>query len=247
MFKKIFFVLLLTLLVPFVFAQGYYADLEIDVFEDGSISIEGITNYESLQNISNSQIYTSKNGEFWLFNLSTNKFFEDFIFKLNLPEGVKINYIKTTPQFRIEHNGEKLSIIGLGENRKLNILVQYKIEKKYSFLNKDEVIAFLTGILVFSLIFGSVFLIKYLFGPKNEKNVEDINKVKFNLEILPSRQKDIINIIKEKKKITQKELVEIMKIPKSSVSRNVNSLVARNILDKEKIGITTFLVLRNKD
>lgn len=243
MYKQLF--ILFLLLLPLISAQEYYADIEIEVFDDGSTTIDGISNYPYLQNISNSQLYTSKKGEFWLFNLTTDVHFEDFIFKLNLPEGVEINYIKTTPQFRIEDNGESLSIIGLGEDRELNILVQYKINKKYSFLSSEQWIAFLLGLLVFSLIFGTIFLIKSSYGPKEIKfKSQEREEQIFNLDILPSRQKQIIEIIKKEKKISQKDLVKIMNIPKSSVSRNVNSLISRNILDKEKVGITTFLFLK---
>ena len=242
MLKKVFLLFLLFLLIPFNFANNYYADLEIDILDDGSTTIIGITNYNELKNITNSQIYTSKQGEYWLFNLTTNQLFEDFIFKLNLPENVEINYIKTTPHFRIEDSGDSLSIVGLGSNKELNILVQYKINNQYSMLSHEQIIAFLTGLLVFTIVFGIVVGIKYYFGPVKTKEPKENTKI--NLDILPQRQREIVKIIEKHKKISQKELQKIMQIPKSSVSRNVNSLAARQILEKERSGVTIFLSLK---
>lgn len=256
-----FFVLFFLILSSFsyVYSENYYADIEIDIFEDGSVTINGVTNYAGLKNISNSQNYTSKKGEMWIFNLTTDEVFEDFIFKINFPAGVQINYIKTTPRFRIEDNGDSISLIGIGDSQELNILIQYKIIKDenssgafFSVENYFFIFSFVLFLFVLFIIYLAYS--KFKIFEKNEfpisKNVNPNNNINsnvkelINLDLLSGRQKEIVEILLKRDKISQKELQEILKIPKSSVSRNVNSLVSRGFIVKQRSGITTFISLK---
>lgn len=260
-FRFIFFKLfslcfLILISSSYVYSENYYADIEIDIFEDGSVTINGITNYAELKNISNSQNYTSKKGEMWIFNLTTDGVFEDFIFKVNFPPGVQINYIKTTPRFRIEDNGKSISLIGIGDSQELNILIQYKIIKDenssgafFSVENYFFIFSFVLFLFVLFIIYLAYS--KFKIFEKNESSISkninsNINNAKesINLDLLSGRQKEIVEILLKRDKISQKELQEILKIPKSSVSRNVNSLVSRGFIVKQRSGITTFISLK---
>ena len=89
------------------------------------------------------------------------------------------------------------------------------------------------------LVLSFFFTKKY----QNKKEEKAIRK-EIDLAILPERQKEIINILKIKNKITQKELEEIMKIPKASISRNVKTLQVKGILKKEQVGNTNYISLK---
>lgn len=237
--KKLISIFLFILFIQVNFAN-YYADIEIFVDEKGETTITGTSNYLLLNQIEFSPHYTSKKGEFWVFNLSIQEPFDNFIYELNLPKGSEVNYVRTTPNLRFSEENNAIKLIGTGESRELNILVQYKINKSNSF----DVNIFL----IYFIIFVSILILSLrLFGFKFRKSREVNKKKEIKKEInvnLPQRQIDIINILKEKKKVTQKELEEIMKIPKSSISRNIRTLEIKGYIKKETIGVTNYISLK---
>ncbi len=273
--KKIIFIFLLSLfLLNFIYSSDYYLDSNIQIFNDGSVNINSITNLDYLKNISHSQKYTSKKEEYWIFNLTTNEVFSEYIYELTLPENSQINYIKTTPNIRFENENNKIKIIGIGNHMPLEILIQYKILNPIDFNlinynrnfqgdSKIITIIGITSILLIIVLSVIIFiLIKNInkirnnlnnIGNKtnlNNRNNGEDNKLNNNLEkvyeLLSERQKEIINILKEKEKITQKELEKIMEIPKSSISRNIRTLEIKSIIVKERVGNTNYIFLNNK-
>lgn len=268
-FKKLFtfFVLFVNLL--FISYSTYYADIQIDLDSQGLIDIYGKSDLEELINIENSPNYTSKSGSVWFFNLTTSQVMDSFLFELILPPGASINYIKTTPNFRIDEREGRIVIIGVGENKPLTILVQYEIKSKFE--EKVSLFGDLIQNYIFILVgfFGIFFgfLISKLFHKfdENKKIKAEISKLgintktelvkgdlevkngsalKFDTSILPQRQRDILDILKDREKITQKELESLMEIPKSSVSRNVKTLEVKGLIEKVQVGQTNYLSLK---
>ncbi|MCH8520159.1 MAG: MarR family transcriptional regulator [Nanoarchaeota archaeon] len=261
---------------------NYYADVEIIVSETGLVTINGITNYEDFQDIQTHK-YTSKNGEMWLLNISVDEVFSDYLFRLILPENVAVNYIKTTPNIRFETIDSKLNIVGVGQNRKFELLVQYSFQDEILgdssqnyFNDLQLVILVILIIILFSILMMYILamrknsLTKHLVGKSlidniekenindGENVVDDINnnnqnkddlykqKLKEEYSYLPLRQREIISILCEEDQITQRVLEKRLNIPKSSVSRNVHSLVIKNIIIKKESGNTNVLEL-NKE
>lgn len=68
---KLLFCSLLAIIffTPLIYSIGnsisYYADVEIDINQDGSVTVDGTTNYDFLKNITNSHEFTSKKGKVW--------------------------------------------------------------------------------------------------------------------------------------------------------------------------------------
>ncbi len=245
---KIYLIFILFLLIPVSYAQNY-ADITIEVFENGAITIEGTTNYPQLQNITSSQEFTTKKGKFWILNITTKENLDTFLFELILPEGSTTNYIKTTPTFRIENKDNKIHLIGTGENKPLTLIVQYQVKPQITTTAQNNLTNFLwLFLIVVILILAITAGIK--FSKTNQKeinNKEETSESKIDLSILPQRQQDIINILKEKGKITQKQLENLMQIPKSSVSRNVKTLEIKHIIEKQQIGNTNYLSLKENN
>jgi len=248
MFKK---VVLLFIYFSSIFCgfSSYYGDLKIFVDESGRTTISGLTDYGGLI-ISDSQKFTSKDEEFWIFNLSVDEVFSSFVFELNLPNGAQTNYIKTTPNFRIaQGNNGNLQIIGLGENRKLNILVQYSISDSmgqssfyfWSYFLLGFVILCIFGFVVFKKIKKAKVVKEVVSTIENE--VKEIIGVDYSKLNLNERQLKIISLLEKFEKISQKDLEIELNIPKSSVSRNLQALSAKNIVKIEKVGITNFVSL----
>lgn len=262
-FFSIFYFILFLFLLNNIFAQTYYADIDIYVENDGKVTIKGLTNYEPYQNILNSQQFTSKNGEYWILDLNSNETFDSYLFNLYLPNGAVLNYIKTTKNIKFDEKDGKKLIIGKDINKQFRLLAQYKIlddtKTGQTSLFSNQVLLFVIIGMFFLLMVLLIIIyfnlrIKHIISNKNNNNNsnntisndinEEIIKEKYDYSILPQRQKDIINILKEKSKITQKELENLMQIPKSSVSRNLRTLEIKGIIEKEQIGQTNYISLK---
>jgi len=271
MLKRVFLLLVIFLNINLVLGNNFYADLEIDVLDNGLVFIDGDTNHPELSNVTSSSKFTSKNQEFWVLNITTDEVFDNFSYILNLPKGVEINYIRTTPKVKFEDTDESISILGQGENQKFRILIQYKINNNSEDNKNSQILNGIIFVLFVFVLVLSLFLV-YKFKFKSKKHKEILNKtlkkdlkenldkqvevdlidnkvdnVEVSFKNLSERQKQIIDIVTDNVRISQKQLVEILDIPKSSVSRNVNSLVNKNILDKEKVGLTTYIFLKKQE
>lgn len=281
-FIKIAFVAAFILLITNSFSAPYYADIEIEVKETGKVLIDGTTNYESFKNTESHQ-YTTKDKKMWLLNISTqDDNFSNYIFRVILPQGASVNYIKTTPNIRFETVDSKLNIIGVGNDKPIDILIQYSFKDETD-LNNHTIGSFISDnlIVVLFLIIILILIIISLYGMKikstlNNKEMLDDKKYEINggiqhkkfentfetnnqsskedeeenLEFiknihsyLPQRQKQIIEILCDEKQITQKKLELKLNIPKSSVSRNIQSLVNKRIIIKKESGNTNILEL----
>jgi uncharacterized membrane protein len=247
MIKRIFLFLTVfaTLFAPAF--SGNYADIEIDIGKDGLVSITGPTNYPQLKDISNSAAYTSKTGEYWLFNLTVSEQFDEYIFVLNLPMNSQVNYIKAPENFRIENNNGRISIVGFAEESDMNIIVQYKISYIDYLMGKNTIILILSGMLVFMIIFSVTLLLKFNDIKKRRQITKDDHMQKdnpYDISLFTERQQEIIKLLEKHKKMTQKELEQTMKIPKSSISRNIRTLEIKGIISKERVGHTNYLIIK---
>lgn len=223
-----FILLLFTLSV---YAQQNYADIKIDVTNSGLVTITGETDYQELL-AQDSPDYTSKKGKYWVLNISINKKFSDLVYVLNLPENSKINYLKTPSLTRIEDEDKGISIIGTAQNKPFTLIVQYSIGQNK--ISTNFTIVFLTIFLPISVLF---ILIKKKKRPK----------ISFNKDSLTQRQKQILKIVeKSRKPVTQARIEKISKLPKSSLSRNIESLVRKQVLKKEARGMSNIISLNKK-
>lgn len=271
----LFLLILLTINTQIILAiedTNQYADIKIYLDEKGITNIDGNTNINELKNIDNSQEFTSKNKEIWTFNLTTKNKLSYYVYELHLPNYAKINYIKTTKNFRIENEKNHIVLIGTGNNETMEIIVQYSIDFKQQLISNES----LTGLVItLAIIIFIIIIVLFLLpnskllkikpnnknnnNSKNDNNKEnnnnnnnDNNDNKLNEEQnfiyknLPIRQQEIITILQENKKITQKELQKKMNIPKSSISRNINSLISRNIITRTKYGQTNYLEIKKE-
>lgn len=232
--------LLLLMLLPGAYAQ-YYADIDITVQEDGYVHIEGATNHPELQS---SHDMTSKQGKYWLLNISVNGTFSHYIYRLHLLEGSSINYIRTKNLARIE-SGQSLSIIGTGENDPFFVIMQYTQNTQEKGLSHD------TWVIV-ALFFCLVFLMSGWFWYRKNHKKKEIHKENdasssipsYNSKALTQRQEEILNLIIQQGPLTQARIETIVKIPKSSLSRNVDALVRKGIITKESKGMSNVLSLK---
>ena len=237
--------IILLLFASLASAESYYADIVVDVAQDGETSISGTTNHPELK-VENSQEFTSKQGKNWLLNLSLPEehVFSDVVYSINLPEGASINYVKAQNGFRIETEDNRIGVKGTVADGPFKIIIQYQLgtastQKYWLYMIILPVFLFFTG-----------FVIYFSYLKSKEKASSVVLKKKtledriYDSGILTDRQKDIMKIILHSSKtVTQTRICEELNLPKSSVSRNIDSLVSKGLIKKEKSGMSTIISL----
>lgn len=221
-----------VLLMCSVSGESYYADVVVEVGESGVSSISGISNHPSLQERSTESL-TSKRGGYWLFNLTLPEedLFSDFVYAVSLPKGAEVNYVKTSGQFRITSSEGRISVSGTGSDMGMSVIIQYRI------ITAEETNRWYLLPVAFFIVLAAALV--YL-RPRRKTEVEEPF-----LEVLTERQKSILQIISESgKPVNQSLICERLDLPKSSVSRNVNSLVGLGLIEKKRVGVSTFLSLK---
>lgn len=219
-------VLVLTLLLS-VSLSEYYADVSINIDKSGAVSISGLTNHPGLM-IKYSTNLTSKSGSNWILNITLNENFSSYVYSISLPRNAAISYIRAPAGFRIEPSINGLNIKGAAENQIFQLVVQYQLlEDVYG----SYIIMVVSGVIAFSFLF---FAMKKNLKPKKKLNTGDF----------PERQRKILEIVIKNKKTTLTELLKQIKIPKSSLSRNIDSLVRQGIITSERKGMSKIIKLK---
>ncbi len=236
------FFLLLFVSLPIGVSLEYYADVDLKIDEIGVVYIQGTSNYPSL-NLEKTDYLTSKKGPYWLFNFTTKENFSDFFVSIEFPKDIEINYIKVNGNFRITES-PNLKIIAIGKNEPVEIAVQYVMLKKtridYNFL----VIAVVLAVFSLGLFFKGKKTAKQ--ENKAQENVKE-DKLKIIKHTLTDNQKLILDILMQAKEpITQKQLNHRTKLPKATLSRNLELLKQKNIIQKQSRGMVNVIFL-NED
>ncbi len=244
-------------LVSFSYSQ-YYADILININQEGQTTISGTTNHPQLNDIVSDDL-TSKKGNVWTFNLTTNNAsFSDIIYEIDLPQNAVINYIKSSSQIKIGEKSGYPYIKGIGTNETLSILVQYSFDGTQDNNTLSSIYIFLVVLIFIVLISAITYLIRikkknnvhsshhstHISEHHNANSTIDNSKPWYDKSKLLDRQKDIVEILeKNNGSLLQKKLEEQLKIPKSSLSRNIDSLVRQGIITKQEKGMSNVLTL----
>ena len=218
--------LIFALLIPQALSATY-ADIDSRVHSDGSVDIDGLTNYDNFINYEDTD-FLNYDGKYWTLNITTEEEFSDAIYKIELPEGVVVNYIRVPDMLTIDNKHGRLTIVGTAHNQKLQIQIQYTAEQQttdwWIFL---VIIAVGISLLVWGYLMKS---------PEQET---------YAYKGLTERQKQIIGIIRKNPEgITQAEIENLTKLPKSSLSRNIDTLVRKELVHKEQSGMSNKLFLK---
>ncbi len=221
--KTWFFVSLLLLNVAY--AQ-YYADVSMDVSDAGSVEIKGDSNYEKFNGTTNA--FTSKHGENWTFALS-EPLFDEYICEIILPKYATINSIKTNVQTKIEERNGRLVITVAAIESEIDVNIIYSIDK-------TEPVKFVAYYIIgfIFVVFGSIYL-KLRFNSKKTK----LDRKKFT-----DRQWDIVSYLIKHGTVTQAQIEKELNLPKSSLSRNIKTLVQKGTLFKETKGMSNVIGLK---
>lgn len=234
---KGFVFLILLLLAASAAAETYYADVRVDVDAGGMAVITGTTNHPQLSP-RKTDAYTSKRGGYWLLNITLPEgdVFSDYVFEVNLPEGASINYVRSSGQFRITTNDGKISVKGLGKKEGMSVIIQYQLKAKE---NADYTPYYAAAVLAVAGVAGLGYIIH------RRRGEPDDEPLSYDPDMLTERQREIMRVLAEADKpINQAVICEKLKLPKSSVSRNVDSLARMGLVVKARTGMSTMLSLK---
>jgi uncharacterized membrane protein len=216
---RIFLVALAILLL----STAYYADVEVYITRDGLVTIEGDTDYPKLL-VRDSSDLTSKEGRYWLLNITFMQTFERYSYSIHLPKGSTINYMKMPSIARIDESGG-LTVSGTGDKLPFLILVQYQLRPMTEHWY------------MFSLMLIPIII--YI-GIRRAKA-----KPRIDMSSLTDRQKQIVRLLQKSKGMTQAALEQKTGLPKSSLSRNIDSLVRRGIITRVEKGMSNYISLQD--
>jgi len=242
--KNIIVIFLISLLIPIISAEEYYADVDIIVDDSGFVAINGITNHPDLL-INNTESYTSKKQSHWLLNITKEDVFSDFVYTVTLPIGSSINYVKTSGSIRIEEEQGKLIINGFGQNKTFSIIVQYQVKKTADIVITNNIYLSIPIIIIGLVVLIVVFY--YFFKKKEpETTPKEINESIYDeFRGLSDRQKKIMGLlIKRNRPLSQTAIQKELNIPKAAVSRNISSLELKGLVEKENIGMSNLIRLK---
>jgi len=238
--RLVFGLFLVFLVIPISYAIDYYADITVNVDESGFVTITGETNHPDLI-VADSEQYTSKKLSYWTLNITKNEVFSDYVYAVNLPSSASISYIKSTGTFRIEQDNGNIVIKGFAQDKPISIVVQYSLVKKENIFIYLNMIIAIVGFVLMGLLIS--FIVKS--RAKKTKPKESKKEEMPELRGLSTRQKQIVKILfNEKKPLTQSQLMEKIKIPKASVSRNLRTLELKGVIEKEKAGMSNIIRLK---
>ena len=235
-------------------ADTYYADISVDLDSSGIATISGISSHPSFSAGRNDSL-TSKKGSVWLFNftLPPEDIFSDYVYAVSLPSGASVNYVKAD-SFRISSTSGRIIVSGSGSGRPMSIVIQYQMDE----VSESADTSYLYGelaIIVFLAAIVTYYVMRTRKSLRKKPASEPAYEVKKPSLVLPpnyskyegvltDRQKDILAILQEQgKPVNQTLICERLGLPKSSVSRNIASLADLGLVEKKRVGMSTFISL----
>jgi uncharacterized membrane protein len=231
------FLLVILLIVPLALSldKEYYADVNFDIKDNGLTSISGKTNHPMLDS-QESQNLTSKKANLWTFNITIPENFSAFVATANLPDNAVITYIKSSTLVRIGDSDNRPFVKIAGTNESFGLIIQYTIE------NKDVSNSYIFPVIIAAFVLIILLAAGYILYSKLGRRIIQKTARWYNIDSLTDRQKDIILLMERNLPyVTQSFLEKNMNMPKSSLSRNIDSLARKGIVSKEQKGITNIL------
>jgi uncharacterized membrane protein len=234
--RKSLLLLCILLILPLAFANGLYADVIIELDASGYADIQGTTNAPNLVSSSN---LTSKKAAVWTFTATES--FEEYLIEVRLPKNSVMHYVKSEAPVQIGTIDEQTFIRMSDSNDLFNVTIQYSIEEIQT--SAPWYIEFI-GIIAVLLIFSGIALL----AKRKATKAANFQTSSTDTSMLSERQKRIVEILESKKEpLTQTQICEELNLPKSSVSRNIETLVQKDILEKSGVGMSNKVRIKPKN
>lgn len=216
-----------------VSADSYYADVDVYVDSGGVARFEGVSNHPGLaEGVSLEKVFIGSGYSLFNLSLGEDDLFTDFLFRVHLPEGSAINYVKTKGMFLIRGREGRLVVSVHGSDKPVQILVQYRQGEVDEDGGSVWAAPGFFGILALAVL--GVFLVWRAGGKRPDV-------------ALTARQKKIYEHLKSSgKPVNQSEISGHLGIPKASVSRNLDTMEKKGVVVRERMGVSTMVRLSGK-
>ncbi|MCK5283383.1 MAG: hypothetical protein KAK00_08305 [Nanoarchaeota archaeon] len=241
--KKLFALLTAFFLIfPFCYSLEYYIDEKITILENGDTNIQGTTNVDFLKDVHpiNENIdgitseLTEKKGRYWLFSYNSGNISASFI-EVRLPKGAIINHIKSPLSVNLASKDDTITATFFGENKNSNIKIQYSLANGSS---NDIPIAFWTFIILIIIIAITLFI---LLGKKKELNLDEKKLLAIKPTLNETQVKIIDALLEKKGQASQTAIQYMTNIPKASLSRNIELLAQKELIQKFYNGTSNYI------
>lgn len=273
MLKKSLFVSLLLLLIVFpALGSAQKISLQVFIFSDGSTFLQGSSDIDPVLpvNFDNGKIsgitnqLTSKSGNTWSFFLKTSVIFDELYVKIVLPQNSKLvpGSINST-SLPLVYTQDSSLVIEISDLEKpLDISFNYELPLEPVKENKNFLpIALVPTFIILLIIILLFFLKKGVKRKKSKRSMKKESKLKargkerdiylfkkkFNRikHLLNDREVKIIeSLIELEGKAKQNQLQKFTNIPKSSFSRHISSLEAKDLIIKKSLGRVNLILLK---
>jgi|SRR3989344_7324577 len=238
--KGVLWLGVILLLFPIATALTSYIDEEITLQPNGDAYVRGTTNVDFLTDLhpENNKVngltsdLTTKKGKHWLFTLSPQGNITASLVKVRLPKGSVINYIKSNHALSISTSNDIITLAFSGDDSPA-IQVQYSITPLQS-----------TPIF-WAWIFGGLSVaLAVLLAIKRSKKSSKLDLLRPTLN---ETQIKIIDALLEKGgEASQTTLQYMTNTPKASLSRNVEILAQKEIVQKFFNGTSNYIKIHPK-
>jgi len=238
-------ILVLLLLGP-VYAEDYYADVEIRVMATGEVMISGATNHPSLAS-GPTQNFTSKKGENWLLNITLPENFSEYVYDVSFPPNAQISYMNVPKNVRVETTDGIIHIIATGTNQAFFAVVQYSFDGPAMGPPPLDPILMLGIAIIIGFVLSQLYIRFRKSRASESSRAAAKPKMQYKPEAMTERQNQILEIIKREGGHTTQAKIQVeTKIPKASLSRNIESLVRKKVIKKERKGMTMVIYFNDE-
>ena len=203
---------------------AFYADTTFYVDGDGSVSVQGSSNHPELTPGVYDNLTSSSNGVD-VFSVSINESFSDYLFTVDLPSGAELISVESEASTRIISGGEGLRVRGVAENKPFSVRVEYATEEQQRVTWWPYLVA--------AVLAG--FAGTYWYVRDTWELPRDVN----------DRQRRILVFLHgEGGEAMQSTVADELGFPKSSTSRNLDTLERKGYVDRIDEGNAKTVVLR---
>ena len=217
-------------------AEAYYADVVIDVEDNGYVSITGYSDNPDLQSRT-TQMYTTKDRDYWILNISPEGIFSEYVAEIRFPPNAAINYINVPRLISVSEESGRIVVTMTGTNQTFYIVAQYSV------LPTGQADVNYYIIISFAMLLLAALLGYYAFSRSRRRGPEP--GFAYNPHAFTDRQSKIVEAIKSGGgHMTQSTLQKKTGLPKASLSRNIDALIRKGVLVKEEKGMTNLLSLK---
>ncbi|PLW80856.1 hypothetical protein C0585_00540 [Candidatus Woesearchaeota archaeon] len=259
--KTSLLILFISLLIIFS-SLAYSSDLnqEITLLKNGEATISGDTTYilDLIPIPNGNEIITdeltSKEGKSWYFKYDLQDNFTDVKIVIELPEKATINSVESGLTTGIKSEWDITTITFTGKNKPVDIIIRYELEKGYT---KTTIFFFVIIVLLILYHFRKkIFKIKKQPNgkklkkeiiksekseSKKEVNIEKLKNVRLMLN--ETQLKILDNLIEFGNQTNQTKLMHSTRIPKASLSRNLEILAQKEVILKINTGNSNHIKL----